>query len=330
MGERKQVNIYYHDFESDEFASDPSQHELQVRLVERELLTDKDCEDQNCMFIDWLEKGKIYWTEDMEELDLMIQFKLIQSPDKYVGSISFPFRSVFGPGSNFKQWFTIFDTLEDDVFDGNIGDDDDEKPRLLIGFEIRNHVEGEDESQQSSVNELSMTKSDRGRNKLGTLSEQKINVDKLELETERSGLMVSSGGKMIHTDRPIKKISSDEVVISDYEDKLRNLKKATKPSSPKPQKDQQQLSGWDSTPSPQISQSKRDSSEKTSKPPHKFETPPKPVQQKSTQSPSRPSATKSRASSAPKNPENPKTPVSHESKEALEVRLSESLLENDK
>jgi hypothetical protein len=41
---RKQVNIHFHKFESEKPRESNESYELQIRLVERELLNDKECE----------------------------------------------------------------------------------------------------------------------------------------------------------------------------------------------------------------------------------------------------------------------------------------------
>lgn len=147
--ERKQLNIYYLDFEAEDRASQqpPSAHELQVRLVERDDLASRDADDTNAMYIEWREKGKIFLQEEMLELDLMMQLKLVRG-STYVGSISFPFRDVLELRRDFKQWLTVFDTLEDDVFDGTIGVSDEETPRIFVGFEIKDQSFDEDDDIQ--------------------------------------------------------------------------------------------------------------------------------------------------------------------------------------
>ena len=34
------------------------------------------------------------------------------------------------------QWITLFDEPDDDVFDGELGEDDEESPRVLISFKF--------------------------------------------------------------------------------------------------------------------------------------------------------------------------------------------------
>lgn len=39
-------------------------------------------------------------------------------------------------GQSYKQWITLFDHPDDDIYDGVLGEDDDEEPRLLIEFVV--------------------------------------------------------------------------------------------------------------------------------------------------------------------------------------------------
>lgn len=52
-----------------------------------------------------------------------------------VGTISIPseyFKNVPEPsyGQVFSQWLTLFDEVDDDEFDGELGEDDDEEPKI--------------------------------------------------------------------------------------------------------------------------------------------------------------------------------------------------------
>lgn len=148
----KRVSITFQDFQVEKGVSDLSRLELVVRLVERELLTNPAHTDVNCMYVEWKEQGKIYWQEEMRELDLMIQLKVLQNKE-YLGSISFPFKDLFDQFEQLQQWFTVFDALDDDVFDGNLGEDDTENPRVLVSFDV-----GEDD--EVTETELTMTQQD--------------------------------------------------------------------------------------------------------------------------------------------------------------------------
>lgn len=54
-----------------------------------------------------------------------------------VGSISIA-QEIFiaGGESKHKQWVTLFDHLDDDEYDGEMGENDDEQPRVQFTFNI--------------------------------------------------------------------------------------------------------------------------------------------------------------------------------------------------
>lgn len=57
--------------------------------------------------------------------------------DERVGSVSFPQEIFTSVGSGkYTQWVTLFDHLDDDEYDGEMGEQDDEEPRILCNFEI--------------------------------------------------------------------------------------------------------------------------------------------------------------------------------------------------
>jgi len=82
----------------------------------------------------------------IEKVQLIFQAK---DTGELIGSISFP-TDVFMPfrGKSFAQWycivwlllnicrFTLFDSTEDDEFDGFIGEHDEDTPRALISFRV--------------------------------------------------------------------------------------------------------------------------------------------------------------------------------------------------
>jgi len=43
------------------------------------------------------------------------------------------------PDMSTTYWVTLFDDMEDDNFDGNLGEDDDELPRIYCHFEVVEH-----------------------------------------------------------------------------------------------------------------------------------------------------------------------------------------------
>jgi hypothetical protein len=70
---------------------------------------------------------------------LVISAKNLQTEERH-GSVSFVLETYFTQQGNpevevgriYRQWVTLFDHPDDDVFDGIIGEDDDELPRILL------------------------------------------------------------------------------------------------------------------------------------------------------------------------------------------------------
>lgn len=152
MDARQEINLFYKGFQDEEMdEAATAGTELQIKLVERHLMNDPEIEDANVMYLDKGEDGKIYWEPSMADLDLMIQFRLVKN-EEYIGSISFPLCDIFKSTNNFDQWFTIFDTFDDDEFDGDIGVSDEETPMVHIGFKIT-EIDGEIEEEEEDDNE---------------------------------------------------------------------------------------------------------------------------------------------------------------------------------
>jgi hypothetical protein len=64
--------------------------------------------------------------------------KDIQNDEPYVGSVSIA-RSIFLEGKinqTHKMWITLFDDQGDDEYDGAMGLNDDEDPRVLMEFTV--------------------------------------------------------------------------------------------------------------------------------------------------------------------------------------------------
>ena len=54
-----------------------------------------------------------------------------------VGSISIPQEVFYMAGeSKHRQWVTLFDHIDDDEYDGEMGENDDERPRILFTFDL--------------------------------------------------------------------------------------------------------------------------------------------------------------------------------------------------
>ncbi|CDW82569.1 UNKNOWN [Stylonychia lemnae] len=69
---------------------------------------------------------------------LQIILKKIGAEDKNrFGSIRFSLKKLCqGIGNTYMHWVTLFDDLEDDMYDGQLGEDDYEQPRILIEYTI--------------------------------------------------------------------------------------------------------------------------------------------------------------------------------------------------
>ena len=66
---------------------------------------------------------------------------LVDDEQILVGSISFDQLLYFAPNTieldrEYKQWITVFDDPADDSYDGVFGEDDEEKPRILVNFQL--------------------------------------------------------------------------------------------------------------------------------------------------------------------------------------------------
>lgn len=78
--------------------------------------------------------------DDPDEMDpkVVLIIKDIQDDEPYVGSVSIN-RSIFIEGQlnvPHKMWITLFDDQGDDEYDGAMGLNDDEDPRVLMEFTI--------------------------------------------------------------------------------------------------------------------------------------------------------------------------------------------------
>lgn len=69
---------------------------------------------------------------------LQIIMKKVGSGDKdRFGSISLSLKKLSqGMGTSFLHWVTLFDDLDDDIFDGQLGEDDYEQPRILLEYSV--------------------------------------------------------------------------------------------------------------------------------------------------------------------------------------------------
>ncbi len=64
--------------------------------------------------------------------------KRIGTEKERFGSVSFSLkRFTKNPGQSFLHWVTLYDSLDDDLFEGDLGvDEDDYYPRVLLDYSI--------------------------------------------------------------------------------------------------------------------------------------------------------------------------------------------------
>lgn len=77
-------------------------------------------------------------SKETSDPSLVFLVKDIQKDEPYVGSVSI-FRSILlegEPGKNYPMWITLFDDQGDDEYDGAMGLNDDEEPRILVEMSI--------------------------------------------------------------------------------------------------------------------------------------------------------------------------------------------------
>jgi len=77
-------------------------------------------------------------SKETSDPSLVFLVKDIQKDEPYVGSVSI-FRSIVlegEPGKNYPMWITLFDDQGDDEYDGAMGLNDDEEPRILVEMSI--------------------------------------------------------------------------------------------------------------------------------------------------------------------------------------------------
>lgn len=96
----------------------------------------------------------------MKVLDTGCIRVMVFNKDTLYGSISFDNQTEFGAhGQTQKQWVTLFDDADDDTYDGNLGFDDEEGPRVLISFHYAS-LDIKPESKPTTIKPRQFTKDD--------------------------------------------------------------------------------------------------------------------------------------------------------------------------
>ena len=77
------------------------------------------------------------------EEKLVIVVKSLGESEERFGSVSFTLDAYFGSasdmvvaGQRYIQWVTLFDHPDDDVYDGVLGEDDEETPRIRVEIAV--------------------------------------------------------------------------------------------------------------------------------------------------------------------------------------------------
>ena len=65
--------------------------------------------------------------------------KALGEDEFHIGSITIPLAIIIEAGiGSYKNWITLFDHIDDDEYDGQLGINDDEDPRILVNFDLTN------------------------------------------------------------------------------------------------------------------------------------------------------------------------------------------------
>jgi hypothetical protein len=68
---------------------------------------------------------------------IVILTKTLGQDEKQVGSVSIPQHIILNGGvGSFTQWITLFEHRDDDEYDGQMGLEDEEEPRVQVNFVI--------------------------------------------------------------------------------------------------------------------------------------------------------------------------------------------------
>jgi len=103
-----------------------------------------------------------------------IILKRVGSERERFGSISFSLKKLAaGMGSTFCHWVTLFDSLDDDAFDGALGQDDYDLPRVLLEYSV---CGGKYTSAMSGLEQLKEQLQERGGGEQGNYEEQVVSV----------------------------------------------------------------------------------------------------------------------------------------------------------
>ena len=80
------------------------------------------------------QKLRVALSKPADSIQIIIKF--LGKDERKLGSVSLPARLFLEgpPNRTYKHWVTIFDHLDDDEFDGELGENDEECPRILLEY----------------------------------------------------------------------------------------------------------------------------------------------------------------------------------------------------
>jgi len=78
---------------------------------------------------------KVPLFEQKEEIQIIV--KELGKDETRFGSVSFPVKKLAqAAGNSFIHWATLFENLQDDGFDGVLGEDEQDFPRIMLEYSI--------------------------------------------------------------------------------------------------------------------------------------------------------------------------------------------------
>ncbi len=109
---------------------------------------------------------------------IQIIFKKLGEDEKRFGSVTFRLSKFLGGlGCTYMHWVTLYDRLDEDVFTGQLGEDEFDMPRALLEYSI---IGGKYTSTMDNLNKLRQAASGAGSEVGGGLDEQAMGASGFE------------------------------------------------------------------------------------------------------------------------------------------------------
>jgi hypothetical protein len=148
--EKQEIHLQFLNLQDEHDIYLNSNLECQIKLIEKENMYLDDSDNSNTMCIEKGEVGKIYFDESMEDLCLYLQYHLFCGENS-IGSVSVAVRDIMSLKPGFQQWFTLFDDPTDDIYDGDVGSNDVETPKVLLSFKIEESLDDADDQASQEI-----------------------------------------------------------------------------------------------------------------------------------------------------------------------------------